>query len=100
MDVTIHLKPQTLFYRGRIMKDIAMALDRKENETWADCIHRLASKYHLEEDVRVSYSKFLEEGMQPAHAAFHACYEWDVLPNTNRRTAIQETIRDVIKKNI
>jgi len=100
MNVTINLKPQLLFYRGRIMQDIAIELQRKEDETWEQCIYRLASKYHLQEDVRISYTKFLEEGMTEAHAAFHACYEWDVLPIKEPRPKITTVIKDLIKKNI
>ena len=81
------------------MQDISKQLERKEEETWAQCIHRLAAKYHLEEDVRESYSKFLEEGMTEAHAAFHACYEWDVLPS-KQQSSLREVVKDIVKKNI
>jgi hypothetical protein len=100
MDVTIYLKPQTLFYRGKIMQDISTQLDKKDNETWEQCINRLASRYHLQEDVRYSYNKFLNEGMTQAHAAIHACYEWDVLPRSKPHGAIKETVKEIIKKNI
>jgi hypothetical protein len=50
-----------------------------DNEDWKACALRYARKYGLEEEVGDAFRRLLQAGENPREAAFHACYEWDVL---------------------
>ena len=64
------------------MNEINLILTREDGETWLECITRLAKPHELEEDVIASYKVYVTQGMTEEHAAFHACYDWDVLPTS------------------
>lgn len=58
---------------------MSLLLERLENETWRDAALRVAKQQHLEAEVAEAYDAYIKQGSQEAHAAWSACYEWDVL---------------------
>jgi len=59
---------------------MTLILHREKGETWREAALRQAEKFGLQDDVAHSFDaeKAVTEDEQ-AEAAFHACYEWDVL---------------------
>ena len=57
---------------------IGVGIKRKQGETWRDVAYRYAKAHGLEKEVLDIYDQEVLAGIDPADAALHACYEWDV----------------------
>jgi hypothetical protein len=57
---------------------MALGVCRKDDESWKDCIIRLAGPYDLEQEVIESYDASIARGAGEDDAALEAALEWDV----------------------
>lgn len=65
---------------------MALVIHRQVDEGWRDCARRYAEAYGLEQEVLYQFDELVEKGYEPRHAAFIACYDWDVCEYKYRRT--------------
>ena len=74
------------------------SLHKREYETWAECVQRYGKPFHLDEDVLESFEVYTSSGMREDIAAFHACYDWDVLPTSPQyKQRLKHLIKNIFK---
>lgn len=56
-----------------------LVLKRLDGESWLQAAIRLSRQSDLEKEVRDSYRAFRAAGDNEMLAAWHACYDWDLL---------------------
>ena len=70
---------------------------RRSYETWKQCIIRFAKPFGLQDDVLNSFHTYTNSGMKQELAAYHACYDWNVVPTKSYRQILKNKLREVIK---
>ncbi len=58
---------------------MSLRVQRREGETWQDCVVRYAQPWGLEQECLEVYDELISKGEDEGQAAFWACEEWDVL---------------------
>jgi hypothetical protein len=54
-------------------------MTREGDESWHDCLMRIAGPWQLEFQVDALFQEFMDEGLSDKEAAFSAAYELDLL---------------------
>ena len=56
-----------------------LCMTREEDESWHDCLMRIAEPWQLEFQVDALFQEYMDEGQSDKEAAFSAAYELDLL---------------------
>lgn len=56
-----------------------LCMTREEDESWHDCLMRIAAPWQLEFQVDALFQEYMDEGQSDKEAAFSAAYELDLL---------------------
>lgn len=56
-----------------------LTFSRRENESYPECISRIAEPYGLVKEVTEEFEALILEGKPENEAAFYALEEWDLL---------------------
>lgn len=58
---------------------MALGIRRRPDESWRDCVARVAGKEGLKEECLAHFDADVATGTEPSQAAWNALYEWDCL---------------------
>lgn len=61
------------------IEEVKLGLTKNPGESWRDAAERYARKHGLEHEVLELFDQDVSAGGDPAHAAWSALYEWDIL---------------------
>jgi hypothetical protein len=58
---------------------MSLMVQRNEDESWRECVERVAGKYGLGAECLSIFDDEVSGGKDPGDAAWGALYEWDCL---------------------